>query len=233
MRRAIPLSVALWSLAWMVAATAAQGGTLTVEFDLTGSTIDILGGGVVIPPEGSITTGSVQLIVQASDIQSPMLGLGSFDSLTFDVDVDGDILGNAITGSVAARQTGSAAGSLTKLPGGPWILSTGGSPVLEIDASIDCTGPNCASIGSFPISVADVYASLIWENVWVTGLATPGAAAFATAVPFSLAGFEGEIAVVGVEVDRSYIPEPTVAALLGMGLLAFGGLCGRLGRGRR
>ena len=227
MHRLIPLSVTLW---WMVAATAAQAGTLTVEFDLTGSTIDILGGGIVIPPDGSINAGSLELVVQAADIQSPEAGPASLDSLTLGVDIDADLLGNAITGSVLASQVGAAAGAL--LPGLS-IVSFPGSLVLDITGWIGCSGPNCASIGSFPILLTGPQTLPVLGSFAVGGLATPGAGAFTTTLGFTLGGFSAEIAVVGAELSRSYVPEPGVAALLGMGLLGIGGLRARLGRTRR
>jgi hypothetical protein len=167
------------------------------------------------------------LTVQAADIQSPEAGSARLDSLTVGVDIDGDLLGNAITGSAAASQIGSAVGAL--LPGLS-LLSFPGPLVLDVNASFDCSGPNCASIGSFPISVMGAQTLPVLGSFAVGGLATPGAAAITTTLSFTLAGFSAEIAVLGAEVDRFFVPEPGVAALLGMGLLGLGGLRARSGR---
>lgn len=218
---------------WLWAAAPAQAGTITIDFDLTGSTVDILGGGVEIPPEGSIPAGSMSLTIQGSAIDSPLAGAAVLSAFDFDIVISGDILGNAITGTIYTSQTGTTAGSLN---GALDTVSFASALVLAIDPAndtIDCSGPNCGSIGSFPVVVTTPQIASPLGSYAVSGLATPGAATFGGLLSTAIEGFATDFTFVGTETSRSFVPEPGVATLLGMGLAALAGWRRRTGRAAR
>lgn len=217
MRRIWPLVLA----AWLCAPVAAQAGTITIEYTLLGSSVDILGGGVVIPPEGSIAAGSLRLALPGSALDSPSAGPVTLSDLLLDVDIDGDILGNAITGSVDQSQMGTTAGSLDA------ALSTVTFPnplVMSASGSVACSGPDCAAIGSFPVDISSPQIAPVFGSYAISGLATVGGASFEGLLSGVIEGFATDFAFVGTEVSRSFVPEPGVGTLLALGLAGLAGL---------
>ena len=138
MRRIAPLIALLLLLG---SAPAARAGQITIDFDLSGSSISILGGAIVVPPDGSITSAGTKLQVEGSSNANASAGPARLESLTLAGTISPTtLLGGAVTvsGGVNASQTGSAAGVLNPAL---TLAAFGGTGVLSINALINCTPP--------------------------------------------------------------------------------------------
>ena len=108
-----PILVALFLLATGTAT--AHAATVTIAFDLSGSTIQILGGAITVPPDGTIVSASSTAVFSASGLTSVLAGPARLRSVTIDATLAGTITGSvSITGSIFANQVGSALGTLTR-----------------------------------------------------------------------------------------------------------------------
>jgi len=201
----------------LLATSSAGAGTIEIEFDLTGSSVSLLGGMLEVPPDGQVTHAHVTLSVTGSDITTPAEGPAGVHHLDVDATIDGTV-GNTvqITGAFVAEQsaggTGSLASDLTTLS-----LT---SLTLNLDGMLDCTGSQCIALGTFPVSVVGVpIQPSNLEPFVVHGLGFQGAGTLTATLPFELGGNAVVANLVGAETTRRFVPEPNTAGFVAVGLL--------------
>jgi len=202
----------------------ASAGSVGIQFDVSQSWISILGGAVVIPPDGNLTTDTFRVVVpgdSATDIQS---GAAIVRDLGFDVlSLDADVLGVAqITGSIGVDQVGDAAGNLV-LNGTqgtislPFLLPSSGLQ-LAIDPNVGCIGGACSLIGSFPLT--SPVTPILTGALSIANIGQNGGASFDQTFAITLSGITGVVKLVGQEIQRTFVPEPSSATLVWAGVFA-------------
>ena len=93
--------------ALLLAAPSAWADSITIDFDLTSSSISLLGGILDIPPDGSLTSATAQLTVPASSLTSALAGSAQLSALDLAATINGTIGGSIlITGGFTASQIG-------------------------------------------------------------------------------------------------------------------------------
>ena len=205
------------SLVLLLATSSAGAGSIEIEFDLTGSSVSLLGGILEVPPDGQVTHAHVTLSVTGSDITTPAAGVAGVSHLDVDATIDGTV-GNSvlIIGDFVAEQsaggTGSLASDLTTLS-----LT---SLTLTLDGMLDCTGSQCIALGTFPVSVVGVPVQPSSLDPFVVhGLDIQGAGTLTGTLPFDLGGNAVLADLSGVETTRRFVPEPNTAGFVAVGLL--------------
>jgi len=207
--------LALGSL--ILAAAPAQAGKVTIDFDFTGSTVSLLGGSVVVPPDGMVTAGSGRLTLDANDVTEAVeAGRITLESMTLGLTLSKSFGTQAIVmGTIAGNQTNRGIGQLT---GALTTLVFNLKPQALYTGTVNCTGTGCGFLGTFPVSINTVLKFL--GTLGVTNVNSVGSAGLTGSIPFSLAGFTGTIQLAGVETSRTFVPEPASFGLLAVGLLA-------------
>lgn len=211
-----PLWGACLALLLLTSAGPAAAASVLIDLDFaSNSSISLLGGTIVTPPDGSVDTGSGRLSLEATSLTSFVPGgQAEMDQVTFSATVAKNVLGQAdVSGTISGTQVGSILGSLNAAQTDVDFL---GTIAIDLTASLACTGSGCASLG-LPVSTAGVV-NLTTGSLPITGLGTVGAAQVAADIPISLGGVLGVLHLVGVETQRSIVPEPT--GLVGLGLAA-------------
>ena len=223
--------LAVWfGLVCLLAAAPANAGTISVDFDLSGSSISILGGIVTIPPNGSITTASASVAVPGSSIVNPQAGAAALSDLTIDGTISGTVAALVtLSGSIAGTQVGVANGSLT----GGLANVVIGTLSLNLSAFVACIPPaTCALVGTFPISIMSTQVITGVGTIGVGNLATSGAATLNAVLSITIDGNSAVVNLVGTEVSRTFaVPEPDTFGLVGLGLLGLAGVGWRRTRG--
>jgi len=206
----------------------ARADAIEIEFDLTGSTISAVGGLINIPPDGTINAASMKLRVSGSGSLTPLPGPASIRSLGLDVTVFAPLLSATVTGFVMATQNGMAHGTLSALLGKFNLTDS-----LLVDASglFDCTGALCGLFGTFPISINGTQTITPPFGLTLNGLSTLGGAVAAGALALSLASQTAVVNLAGVEVARTFIPEPSRVLQLAAAAALVAVLFARRGRG--
>jgi len=217
-------------IAGLVAALCVLAGTEAfaqsaerITFDFTGgSSFSLLGGTILTPPDGTMDIGSASIDVEATapGVYVPG-GVFTLRGLNVAGTLSKSIAGQAnVTGGYSASQLGQLVG--TTAPG-----FTGGDFTsdlsLSMDTQIGCTGPGCGALG-FPVS--DVGVSLFTVSFLpVADMGVPGFAQITASFEIEVDGVLGTMNLVGVEVARSFIPEPGTFVLVagGIGILALRG----------
>ena len=210
------------SLVLLLATSSAGAGSIEIEFDLTGSSVSLLGGILLVPPDGQVTHAHVTLSVTGSDITTPAVGVARVRDLDVGATIDGTV-GNSvlITGDFVAERsaggTGSLASDLTTLS-----LT---SLTLTLDGMLDCTGSQCIALGTFPVSVVGVPVQPSSLDPWVVhGLGIQGAGTLTATLPFDLGGNAVLADLSGVETTRRFVPEPSATLLAAGALMTLAGL---------
>ncbi len=191
-----------------------------ITFDFTGSSfISLLGGTIVTPPDGTMDIGSADIYVEASapGVYLPG-GVFLLDGMTVAGTIAKNVAGQAlVTGTYSANQVGTLAGTLAPgLTGGNFSSDL----ALYMDTQIGCTGTACGLLG---LPASDVGVSLFSVSFLpVSSLGVPGFAQINASFAIEVDGVLGTMQLVGVEVARSFIPEPGTFVLLasGFGILA-------------
>jgi hypothetical protein len=208
------VSLSLVLSCWLAAG--ASAGTLTVNFDFSGSSVEMLGGLVNIPPQGSIQSASGAIDVSALGSATAVAGPGVFRNFQMALTINASVLGNVITGNAAILQL--TAGVPGLLNGGLNLLVPSAVMQIQQNGTIGCTGPSCAIL-SLPTTINGTQALSI-AALPIANLNSIGNAAVNGSFDITFAGFTGVLHLVGTEVSRSWVvPEPNSFALIGMGLV--------------
>lgn len=205
----------------LLASDAFGQATERITFDFTGgSSISLLGGTILIPPDGTLDVGSGRIDIEATapGVYVPG-GLFTLSGLNIGGTVLRNFPGQAdLSGTYSASQVGPLVGTLAPgLTGGDFTSDL----ALDMDTQIGCTGPGCGSLG-FPIS--DVGVSLFAVTFLpVVDLGVPGFAQISASFEIEVDGVLGTMNLVGVEVARTFVPEPGTFVLVagGFGILAW------------
>lgn len=206
----------------------ASAGSLTIDMDLSGSTLEILGGVITVPPDGSITGGSASITVPASSATNPMSGPATVSGITLAGTLNATVINQAtVTGNVGGSQVAAGAGTLD--PGLLFIVFGGAS--LALTGAINCTstGPQCGFLG-LPISLSGTFP--LSGTLPVGNLGSVGNATLAGVFSFTVSGISASLQLVGAEISRTFIPEPATGTLVGGGLVVLSALARGL-RSRR
>jgi hypothetical protein len=234
---AAALTVALFS------ASPSKAGTLTVDFNLAGSTLMIGGVVNVANGMGATVTGAARVVltgVNAAGMITGAMANGTVSGLNLNFAINSPIIAGldaSLVGPISITQMGSAAGGFA---GGVLNLATN-SFNTNLSVNLNCAGGmpptngggQCALISSagmitFPI----VQMAVISNNMapFAVNLANLGGTASLTAAVMAMnAGQAVNLTFNGSEVARSFVPnapqvpEPVEAGLLILGVLA---LCG-------
>jgi hypothetical protein len=203
-----------------IASSASAQSSERIDFDFASeSSISLLGGTIVTPPDGTIDFGSGRIWVEATAPGAYVSG-GQFlfGGFAMGGTVAKNVMGAAdIAGYYQTNQAGTLAGTLAPAQDGGQFA---GNLALNMNVQVDCAGSGCGLLG-FPIS--DVGLSLLPISFLpVDALASPGLARIQMSVPIEIDGVLGTLDLVGVEVARAFIPEPGTFVLVaaGLGVLA-------------
>ena len=214
----------------LLAAPSARAGTITIDFDLTGSGVVLLGGILNIPPDGSITAASARVTVQGSNLTNASAGAAQLSNLTLMATINGTV-GSAVvlTGGFSGTQIGGGAGSLS---GGLANLIVA-TLTLNLNGLVNCFGGLCPALGTFPVSAVNSVTVLTGiGSMGIGGLGTLSAATLNGVLSLTIGGATAVVSLVGQEVNRTFIPEPNTFALVGLGMLGLAGLGWRRNRSR-
>ena len=207
------------ALSLVVAGSPATAASVLIDFDFASqSSISLLGGIIVTPPDGTVDSGSGRLSLEATSLTTFISGgQAVLDLITFSATIATNVGGVAdISGTISGTQVGVLPGTLTP---SQTDLSFPGTIAVNLNANLPCTGTGCASLG-FPVVDSGIF-NLTAGTLPITGIGTIGTANITADIPISLGGVLGVLHLVGIETSRSFLPEPTTAMLLGLGLLAF------------
>lgn len=222
--------VALLTVVPILAAPAANAGSVEIEFDLTNSTLTMLNGILTLPPDGTITAATARVTVPAASLSAPLSGVAQVSSLVLSGTLNGTVGGAVLlTGGFSGNQVGGGAGVLS---GGLANLALG-SLSLDLNGIVNCFGGQCPALGTFPISATNWLTVLTGlDSFGVGGLATPGAGTLTGVLPMNLAGNSVVVSLIGQEVSRIFVPEPGTGSLLGLAVLGLLGARAARGRAR-
>jgi hypothetical protein len=219
MKRILPL-LALSCLL----AVQARADQFAIQFDFSGSSLSLLGGLLQIPPDGSITSASGQLNVGAAGLATPIPGgLFALQNFTAAAMVNAVTFGNTITGNVALNQVGPAVHGVLSAGLGNVVFA--GTMHISQSGALNCAGPSCGIL-SLPAALTGVQFVQL-GSMPIANLAAIGNALISGTFPITIAGFTGQLHLVGTEVSRVMVPEPGSAGLVAFGLAGLAAWRGR------
>lgn len=203
----------------------ASAGSVGIQFDISQSWISVLGGALVLPPDGVLSTDVMRVNVQANSATDIQSGGAFVRDIGIDVlSIDKNILGAAhVTGSLAVDQIGDAQANLV-LSGDngtlslPFLLASSGLN-LEIAPNVQCAGGACSLIASFPLTNV-VLPPPLTGTLTIANIKLNGLASFQQTFAVTVSGLTGVVKLVGHEIERTFIPEPSSAALIWLGVVA-------------
>ncbi len=139
----------------------------------------------------------------------------------------GDIFAGMVSAAAAPSAVGTLSGGMLSIPGG----------MGSFMGSVHCTGATCGLVG-LPVSVIVPLSGLFGPSTLAAVVgAAPGIATAFPLAPIALGTFGGfpiTAMLSAAEVSRHVTPEPTSAALLGLGLVGLASIGGwRVRRGRK
>jgi hypothetical protein len=144
-----------------------------------------------------------------------------FDLLSIDKDLFGEAL---VTGSIGVHQIGDAQGTLVLNGGNGTIQLPNTLPSLGLNLAIapnvHCAGAACSLIGTFPFTSA--VTPVLTGALTIANIASNGGASFDRSFAVTLSGVTGVLRLVGQEIARTVVPEPSSESLIVLGLLTAG-----------
>jgi len=223
------LSIALFG------ASPSKAGTLTVDFNLAGSTLML--GGVINAANGmgATVTGMARVVltgVNAAGMITGAMANGTVSGLSLNFALNSPIIAGldaSLVGPISITQVGTSSGPFD---GAAAALATN-TFNTNLSVNLNCVGAQCAVVSSagmivFPI----VQNAMISNNMgpFSVGLAGLGGTAMLNAVVMQMNNGQAvNLTFSGQEVARTFVgnapmvPEPVEAGLLILGVLA---LCG-------
>lgn len=204
----------------LLAPSTAGAGTISISFDLSGSSVS-LPNGVEIPPDGSIQPGAMLVLHLQGDVApdeasgTVLPGAGVLDELAVAADVNAQTPIDALfTGDLSVAQLSPASGDLA-VDLTSYLLD---SIIIELIVFIDCAGSDCGEFGGFPLDIETVEL-LPSQPLTLAAINTPGAATIAGALAIEIGGVSFGVDLQGVEASRAFVvPEPSTGLLLLLGL---------------
>ena len=205
----------VWSLlllSLLLTPCVSRAGTIFIDFQISGSTVHALGGLLVVPPDGSITGGTLTLAVPGTDISTPMAGAAEVAGLTLSADFAKALFGVTLSGTFGMVQQGPAAATLGS------DRASLAVPLLTsaVMVHVECSGANCALLGTFPLDQSDT-GSFANTQLTLEDLVQPGMAS----VFGSIESAPGQplVDISGKETGRHFVvPEPATGTLALVGL---------------
>lgn len=197
-------AVALFS-SLLLSAPMLRAGTVEVEFDLTGSTLSALGGNINVPPDGTITSGSMRMRLSGVGSMTVSPGPASFAAFSLGLTVDALLSGALVTGAASMTQNGVADGSLTTA-----LVHMAATSPFRVSAtgSFDCAGVGCSALGSFPVTFNGIQTIGPPVTFALGSIDTPGQATASGTLLMMLGTHTAVLGVVGNEISRTFVPEP-------------------------
>jgi hypothetical protein len=209
----------------IASASSASAALVKIDFDFSASTIDILGGTIVVPPDGAVTAASGQIQVQGNSLTSIQSGAAQIRALDMAATISATVLAEAgVSGTLSA---GKFAGGLGQLSAGLGVINLSVPLRLTLDATLGCSDLNvtntldgCGALG-LPVTIQGVR-ELALTQLAIGNIATSGAATIMTTFAITLSGITAVLTLEGAEVGRTLVPEPNTFSLIlsGLGALA-------------
>jgi len=227
--RPLPCVRGFWLLLIMgllVAPSASRAGTISIGFDLGGSSVS-LPNGIEVPPAGEALPGSLLVLHLEGDVAPDEMsgtvlpGTGVLDGLVVVADIDArPPLEALFTGNLSIVQFGAAIGSLA---GDLATLTLVDPVVVEFILFVDCVGVDCELFGTFPLDI-ETFSLIPGQTLTLSDVNTPGGASLAGLFDIDLGGESVTVDLQGVESSRAYVvPEPSSGLLLLVGLVLLRG----------
>jgi hypothetical protein len=203
-----------WSLLLLLLLTpcVSRAGTIFIDFDVSMSTVRALGGQLVVPPDGSITGGTLTVAVAGTDASTPTAGPAEVAGLVLTADFSKTLFGVTLSGSFGFTQQGAAAAVLGS------DLSSLDLPLLvaNVMVHVECSGASCGLFGTFPIDQNDT-GSFANTSIALEDLGLPGQASLVGDI--ESAPGQPLVQLAGKETGRHFVvPEPATGMLALLGL---------------
>jgi hypothetical protein len=192
-------------MSFLLAASAGHAGAIDIEFDLTGSVVNTLGGRVTVPPDGTITAGTVRMRVPGAGAGTASAGPSRLSAFSMGLSVDALVSGASVAGTAMMAQNGIASGTLT---GMLTHLAVTSPLLVSATGSFQCNGAGCAALGTFPVSFNGLQTVGPPVNFTVNGLGASGQATARGTLLMRLGTRTAVLDVVGSEISRTFVPEP-------------------------
>lgn len=212
MRSYLALAVLLF------AADSAHAGQIEITFEfVTSTTVTAYGGQVQVPPQGSMTSGSGVLVVPGGTLVYALPGTTELREADFDLSVNALSLGANVAGRLAASQIGATSGNLSA---DLLQITLSGPLLLDAVGDLDCGGnfEMCSLLGSFPVSFAGTQVIPAGSMLTLSDVNLLGEAELAATLLLSTSDTTAVVDLIGMEVSRTYLPEPAGMAPLGAGI---------------
>ncbi len=207
-------------------AAGAEEPRVEIEFDLVNSVV-AAGGSIVIPPDGTIDSGTLLLSVPATTQGDVLPGPVEISDLRFALTTDAAPFAATLTGPFAVVQQGTAQGTLSDSMDAV-VLS---SPLfLDRSGTISCAGPFCWLFAAgFPLVLAGIESIPAPATLQVADLNEPGRATVSETLAVTMNSGKAVFRILGEEKNRILLPEPGPTATITAGCFALA----LLGRSRR
>jgi hypothetical protein len=204
----------------LLAAGPADAGEIEIRFDfLTSSKITAYGGQIQVPPQGSMFAGSAVLVVPGTSTSAASAGAAQMRGVSAGLSVNALTLGANVVGSFFAFQAGTASGTLSA---GLGKVTLGGPLTLSAMGGLDCGGNFnvCSLLGNFALVFTGTQTISSGPRLTLRNVNLSGQAELEGRIPLSFSGATGVLDLIGTEVSRTYVPEPSVGTQLGAAIVA-------------